>query len=73
MTKPVAITLRYALVVAGGGVSGKCKMGLFGTAKVRRARVESGRHEKSRLGAVRGGVCCDLVAGVGFEPTTFRL
>ncbi|WP_313331805.1 hypothetical protein [Sphingobium yanoikuyae] len=39
MTKPVAITLRYALVVAGDGVSGKCKMGLFWTTKVRGARV----------------------------------
>ena len=34
-----AITLKYALLFDGDVVSGKCRMGLFGTAKVRGERV----------------------------------
>jgi aerobic carbon-monoxide dehydrogenase large subunit len=32
--KPMKITLKYNLVVAGDKISGKCKMGIFGSAKV---------------------------------------
>lgn len=39
VTRPMSITLKYALVFAGDSVTGKCKMGLFGTAKVRGERA----------------------------------
>lgn len=32
--KPMKITLKYDLQVAGDTLTGKCKMGMFGTAKV---------------------------------------
>ncbi|NBB41124.1 xanthine dehydrogenase family protein molybdopterin-binding subunit, partial [Sphingobium yanoikuyae] len=39
VTKPMAITLKYALMFDGDSVTGKCKMGIFGTAKVRGERA----------------------------------
>jgi len=49
VARPMAITLKYALVFAGDSVTGKCKMGLFGTAKVRGERVMICGHEKAAL------------------------
>lgn len=37
--KPMKITLKYDLAFAGDSVSGKCKMGMFGSAKVTGERV----------------------------------
>ena len=37
--KPVKITLKYKLAVTGDKISGKCKMGIFGSAKVNGERV----------------------------------
>jgi carbon-monoxide dehydrogenase large subunit len=34
VTKPVSITLKYDLAIDGDTITGKCKMGLFGTARV---------------------------------------
>jgi carbon-monoxide dehydrogenase large subunit len=34
VTKPMSITLKYELVIEGDVLSGKCKLGMFGTAKV---------------------------------------
>ncbi len=39
--KPMKITLKYDLVFAGDTVSGKCKMGMFGSAKVSGAKTLS--------------------------------
>lgn len=39
VTKPMSLTLKYTLVVDGDTLSGKCKMGMFGTAKVSGERV----------------------------------
>ena len=37
--KPMKVTLKYDLEVAGDMITGKCKMGMFGTAKVTAERV----------------------------------
>jgi carbon-monoxide dehydrogenase large subunit len=34
VTKPMPITLKYELLVEGDQLSGKAKLGMFGTAKV---------------------------------------
>ena len=39
VTKPMPITLKYDLVVDGNSISGKAKLGMFGTAKVTGQRV----------------------------------
>jgi carbon-monoxide dehydrogenase large subunit len=39
LTKPMPITLKYDLQIEGDTLTGKCKMGLFGTAKVTGERV----------------------------------
>jgi hypothetical protein len=39
VTKPMSITLKYELVVEGDSLSGKAKLGTFGTAKVTGRRV----------------------------------
>ncbi|MFT3968135.1 MAG: xanthine dehydrogenase family protein molybdopterin-binding subunit [Sphingobium sp.] len=39
VTKPMAITLKYDLVVEGDSLSGTCKMGFFGKAKVAGERL----------------------------------
>jgi carbon-monoxide dehydrogenase large subunit len=40
--KPIKITLKYDLELAGDTISGKCKMGMFGSAKVSGERVPAG-------------------------------
>ncbi|MET0366495.1 MAG: xanthine dehydrogenase family protein molybdopterin-binding subunit [Sphingobium sp.] len=40
VTKPMPITLKYDLSFDGDMVTGKCKMGMFGTAKVKGERVQ---------------------------------
>ncbi|WP_297495216.1 xanthine dehydrogenase family protein molybdopterin-binding subunit [Acidocella sp.] len=40
VTKPVSLTLKYDLVVEGDSISGKVKMGMFGTAKLTGERLE---------------------------------
>jgi carbon-monoxide dehydrogenase large subunit len=50
VTKPMPITLKYELTVSGNSLSGKCKLGLFGTAKISGERTESapsGRSERA--------------------------
>ncbi|MFC3214948.1 hypothetical protein [Novosphingobium panipatense] len=37
--KPMKITLKYDLLFEGDAVSGKCKMGMFGSAKVTGTRA----------------------------------
>jgi carbon-monoxide dehydrogenase large subunit len=39
VTKPVSITLKYELVIEGDTLSGKAKLGMFGTAKVSGRRM----------------------------------
>lgn len=39
VTKPMPITLKYDLTVDGNSISGKAKLGMFGTAKVTGARI----------------------------------
>jgi carbon-monoxide dehydrogenase large subunit len=39
VTKPMPITLKYDLTVEGDEISGKCKMGMFGSSKVTGTRV----------------------------------
>jgi carbon-monoxide dehydrogenase large subunit len=39
VTKPMPVTLKYDLTVEGGTLSGKVKLGMFGTAKVTGERV----------------------------------
>ncbi|WHO38767.1 xanthine dehydrogenase family protein molybdopterin-binding subunit [Sphingobium sp. AP49] len=39
VTKPMSITLKYDLLFDGDSVRGKCKMGIFGTAKVSGTRA----------------------------------
>jgi len=58
VTKPMAITLKYALVFAGDVVSGKCKMGLFGTAKERGERSRWFRDTKKPPRLIRDGCLC---------------
>lgn len=38
-TKPVKITLKYNFVVEGDTLAGKCKMGIFGSAKLKGKRL----------------------------------
>lgn len=39
VTQPMPITLKYDLTIEGDGLSGKCKLGMFGSAKVVGTRV----------------------------------
>jgi aerobic carbon-monoxide dehydrogenase large subunit len=41
VTKPMSITLKYDVLIEGDRLTGKCKMGMFGTAKLAGERVES--------------------------------
>jgi aerobic carbon-monoxide dehydrogenase large subunit len=39
VTQPMSITLKYDLIVAGDTLSGKCKLGIIGSAKVSGTRI----------------------------------
>jgi carbon-monoxide dehydrogenase large subunit len=41
VTEPMAITLKYDLTIDGDAISGKCKLGMFGSAKVTGRRLQA--------------------------------